>query len=375
MEDPSRRRVLLAGVAGVGAVAVVGGAAALIGNAHEAGAYDAAILDTWRHGFSFDPRLPATRRELVRYATLAANNHNTQPWRFRITDRSISVAPDPGRQLATVDPDNHHLFASLGCATENLVQAAAAFGLSATASFDAVVGGITIDLEKSAPVRSPLFEAIPQRQSTRSVFDGRAVPVEHLRLLEAAGTGDGVQLRLFTERKQLEDILAYLVAGNSAEMDDAAYIAELKAWLRFNDAEALETYDGLFSKASGNPTLPSWLGRLIFGLVVTKDGENKKYEAQLRSSSGVAVFISDKNEPASWSAAGRCSQRFALQATALGIRHCFINQPVEVPAVRGQFASYLGAGARRPDLVMRFGYAPELPRSLRRAVDQVLVPA
>jgi len=65
----------------------------------------------------------------------------------------------------------------------------------------------------------------------------------------------------------------------------------------------------------------------------------------------------------------------ALQATALGIRHCFINQPVEVPTVRGQFASYLGAGDRRPDLVMGFGYGSELPRSLRRAVDQVLLPS
>ena len=375
MEDPSRRRVLLVGLAGVGAVAVVGGGAALISNANEAGAYAAAVLDTWRHSDTFDQLLPTAQRELVRYATLAANSHNAQPWRFRVSDRSISVAPDLGRRLASVDPDNHHLFASLGCATENLVQAAAAFGLRATASFDAAAGGINVDLEKSPPIRSPLFEAIPRRQSTRSVFDGRAAPIEHLRLLEAAGNGDGVQLRLFTERKQLEDILAYLVAGNSAQMGDAAYIAELKAWLRFNYAEALETGDGLFSKASGNPTLPSWLGRLIFGLVVTKNGENKKCEAQLRSSSGVAVFISDKNEPASWSAAGRCSQRFALQATALGIRHCFVNQPVEVPAVRGQFANYVGAGARRPDLVMRFGYAPELPRSLRRAVDQVLLPA
>ena len=373
MKEPSRRRILLGELAG--AVAVVGGGAALIGSAHAAGAYDAAVLDTWRHSDRFDPPLPAAQRELVRYATLAANNHNVQPWRFRLSDRSISMAPDLGRRLAIVDPDNHHLFASLGCATENLVQAAAAFGLRATASFDAAAGGVNVELEKSPPVRSPLFEAIPLRQSTRSVFDGRAVPVEHLQLLEAAGNGDGVQLRLFTERKQLEDILAYLIAGNSAEMDDAAYVAELKTWLRFNDAEALATDDGLFSKTSGNPTLPSWLGRLIFGLIVTKDGENKKCETQLRSSSGVAVFISDKNEPASWSAAGRCSQRFALQATALGIRHCFINQPVEVPAVRGQFASYLGAGARRPDLVMRFGYAPELPRSLRRAVDQVLLPA
>jgi len=219
------------------------------------------------------------QRGLVRYATLAANSHNSQPWRFRLSDRSISVAPDFGRRLASVDPDNHHLFASLGCATENLVQAAAAFGLRATASFDAAAGGMNVDLEKSPRARSPLFEAIPRRQSTRSVFDGRAVPAEHLRLLETVGNADGVQLQLFTERKQLEDILAYLVAGNSAEMDDADYNAELKAWLRFNYAEVLEADDGLFSKCSDNPTLPSWLGRLIFSLVVTKDGENKKCEA------------------------------------------------------------------------------------------------
>ena len=364
--------MFLGGLAAAGAVAVVGGGGAWIGNAHEARVYEAAAVDTWRHSDSFDLPLPTAQRELVRYATLAANNHNVQPWRFSLSNRSIAVAPDLTRGLASVDPDNHHLFASLGGATENLIQAAQAFGLRATASFDAVAGGANVDLEKSPPTRSPLFEAIPRRQSTRSLFDGRAVPVEHLRLLEAAGNGDGVQLQIYTERRQIEDILAYLVAGNSAEMDDARYIAELKAWLRFNYAEALETNDGLFSLASGNPTLPSWLGRLIFGLVVTKDGENKKYEAQLRSSSGVAVFISDKNEPAYWSAAGRGSQRFALQATALGIRHCFINQPVEVPAVRGQFASYLGVGARRPDLVMRFGYGSELPRSLRRSVDHVL---
>ena len=373
MEAYSRRGILLAGLAGAGSVAV-GGGVILIGNEREAGVYDAAVKDTWRHSGAFDAPRPAAQRELVRYATLAANSHNTQPWRFRLSDWAISIAPDLARRLAVVDPDNHHLFASLGCATENLVQAAAAFGLRATTSFDAAAGGMNIDLEKSPTLRSSLFEAIPQRQSTRSLFDGRAVPAEQLRLLEAAGSGEGVQLRLFTERKQLEDILGYLIAGNSAQMDDAAYIAELKTWLRFNYAEALKTDDGLFSKASGAPTLPSWLGRLLFNFIVSKNSENKKYEGQLRSSSGVAVFVSDKNEPAFWSAAGRCSQRFALQATALGIRHCYINQPVEVPAVRGQFASYLGVGDRRPDLVMRFGYAPELPRSLRRAVDQVLIP-
>ena len=129
----------------------------------------------------------------------------------------------------------------------------------------------------------------------------------------------------------------------------------------------------MFSKSSGNPVLPDWIGRLILNLVFTKEAENRNYESQLRSSAGVAVFVSDKNEPAYWAEAGRCSQRFALQATALQLRHAFINQPVEVPAVRGQFATYLGIGDRRPDLVMRFGYGPELPRSLRRPVEHVIL--
>ena len=84
-----------------------------------------------------------------------------------------------------------------------------------------------------------------------------------------------MELLLFTDRKQIETFSALLIAGNSAQMDDAAFIAELKSWLRFNYAEALATDDGLFSLATGNPTLPSWLGRSLFSLIVTKDSREQ----------------------------------------------------------------------------------------------------
>jgi hypothetical protein len=369
------RRGFLAALAVGGGLVAIGGTTALVMNARGLSSYEDAINATWRHSDSTDLPLSSARKELVRYATLAANSHNTQPWQFRLSDRSILVLPDPGRGLRAVDPDDHHVFASLGCAVENMVQAARAFGLRAVPSYDVDARGIRVDLEAGPPERTDLFDAIPHRQSTRALYDGRSVTPEHLRLLEAAGNGDGVRMLLFTERQQREDILSYLVAGNSAQMDNAAFVEELKSWIRFSYGDALSTRDGLFSKSSGNPALPGWIGRLIFSQVFTKDGENSKYDNQLRSSAGVAVFVSDKDEPAYWAEAGRCCQRFALQATALQLRHAFINQPVEVSAVRGQFASYLGIGGRRPDLVMRFGYGPELPKSLRRPVEDVVLSA
>lgn len=367
------RRAFLTALAAGGGLIAIGGATAFVMNARDLSGYEEAVNATWRHSDSTDLPPSSAQRELVRYATLAANSHNTQPWQFRLSDRSILVLPDSRRRLPAVDPDDHHVFASLGCAVENMVQAARAFGLRAVPRYDPEGRGIRVDLEAAPPERTDLFDAIPHRQSTRTVYDGRSVPPEHLRLLEAAGNGQGVRMLLFTERKQREEILSYLVAGNSAQMDDVAFVEELKSWIRFSYGSALSTRDGLFSKSSGNPVLPDWIGRLILNLVFTKEAENRNYESQLRSSAGVAVFVSDKNEPAYWAEAGRCSQRFALQATALQLRHAFINQPVEVPAVRGQFATYLGIGDHRPDLVMRFGYGPELPRSLRRPVEHVIL--
>ena len=63
-------------------------------------------------------------KEIIHYATLAPSGHNTQPWKFSIKDNSILIYPDYSRRLSVVDPDDHALFISLGCALENLVIAA-----------------------------------------------------------------------------------------------------------------------------------------------------------------------------------------------------------------------------------------------------------
>jgi hypothetical protein len=125
------------------------------------GAYDKAVAEIWRpppHDVSNSLLL---RRELVRCASLAASSHNTQCWKFAVDEKSIAIFPDLGRRLAAVDPDDHHLFASLGCATENLIQAALANGLKGEASFESSPADVVkISLQPTQALESPLFKAI-----------------------------------------------------------------------------------------------------------------------------------------------------------------------------------------------------------------------
>ena len=339
----------------------------------DAEAYTAVAERTWRASSQVGTQGTSLARELIRYATLAPSSHNTQCWKFAFEDRSISILPDLSRRCPAVDPDDHHVFVTLGCAAENLVHAALAHGLKAEPSFDASSNGVSVSLAPTAAQASPLLNAIPARQSTRGDYDGTAISSVELGLLERAGSSAGVRVLLLTERPAMERVLEQVIQGNTSQMADPAFVAELKTWIRFNGAEAVRTGDGLYSAASGNPSIPTWIGDLAFGWFFTPNGENDKYARQIRSSAGIAVFVGQTADKAHWVEVGRCYERFALQATALGIRNAFLNQPVEVASVRPQFAAAVGLAGLRPDLVVRFGRGPTLPRSLRRPVQAVLV--
>ncbi len=335
--------------------------------------YAAVAERTWRLGSTNGFDGVALGKELVRYATLAPSSHNTQCWRFSVEEKAITILPDLSRRCPAVDPDDHHLFVSLGCAAENLIQAALAHGLRGDASFDAARDAIRVTLEPTKAQASALFKAIPERRCTRGDYDSKPLSSEDLVLLERAGTSNSVRMLVLTERGAIEQVLDYVVQGNTAQIADPAFMKELKTWIRFNGQDAVRTRDGLYSASSGSPSIPSWLGDLALGWFFTAKGETDKYTRQIRSSAGIAVFVGKTADKNHWVDVGRCYERFALQATALDVRNAFLNQPVEVRSVRPRFAAAIGLTDQRPDLVVRFGRGPTLPRSLRRPVQAVLV--
>jgi len=165
--------------------------------------YEAVATRIWRASESGGIEGSALRQELVRCATLAPSSHKPQCWKFALEAQAITIFPDLSQRCPAVGPDDHHVFVSLGCAAENLAQAALAHGLQVEARFDA--GEAThMALTPTAARRSPLFNAITSRQRTRGDYDGQPLSREELALLETAGTSNDVCMLLLTERPTME---------------------------------------------------------------------------------------------------------------------------------------------------------------------------
>ena len=287
--------------------------------------------------FEKDLTLPVQMRELVRYATLAANGHNTQPWKFAIEESAIEIYPDYTRRLSAVDPDHRELWISLGCALENIIIAARMTGYAPEIIYPDHAEFISVHLTADSPQVSPLFDAIPLRQNTRSEYDGQPIQNNDLDQLRALPREPGVELH-FTNKQDMETLLEYVNQGNLRQYADKTFLDELIDWLRFNKKESLASFDGLYTRCTGNPEVPRWLGQMF--VAGSKPQEQADTDAKkLRSSSGAVVITSQSEDKSSWVRTGQVYERLGLQLAVLGIKSAFLNQPIEVAEVRGQFQS------------------------------------
>ncbi len=326
--------------------------------------------------FTKEPTMSAQSKQLIRYAVLAPSGHNTQPWKFSIKEDVIRIFPDYSRRLPAVDPDDRELFISLGCALENLVVSARYAG------FDPEIDYFPTSDEESIVVRmkpssvkpdETLFKAIPVRQCTRNEYNGQPLPSEDMKKIEGLQKEAGVGTMIFTDPKEIEKLIEIVKEGDNIQMNDKAFVKELKSWIRFSDREALKTRDGLSSRAGGNPIAPQWLGNILMDFFAGGKSQGDKDRKMAMSSSGMILFVSEKSDKRAWVAVGRTWERYALTSTALAVKSAFLNQPAEIGSLAGRLQGYLSLGSSRPQLLARFGYSDFMPYSLRRPVEAVLV--
>lgn len=358
-----RRRTVLTGIS---ALAVLG-AAGYVGRVRAASQYaDAAAAAR----LPMDPAATGPERlaELVRMASLAPNSHNTQAWTFDPRPNGVLLAVDPSRRTPVVDPDDHHLFVSLGAALETLIIAATAYGLTARPDV-AADGTVRLTFADGADA-SKLLPQITRRQSHRGLYDGTPLTDADRDALRAA---DGA-IRLIEDAPTRTALRDLTVLACGAQMAGDAYRAELKSWLRFSQGAALDTGDGLFSGCSGNPALPQFVGEGLFGLLVTAKGQAAAIGEQMDSAPALALLVTDPDTPAGRIDTGRRLQRIGLAAAEHGLAMAHVNPALEDPASRAEVARIAGVTSGRPSLLLRLGRASSpMPYSLRRPTAQTLL--
>ena len=311
---------------------------------------------------------------IVRYASKAPSGHNTQPWKFHITDDTITILPDLSKVLPIVDGDNRELFISLGCATENLCIAANYLGYESH-TIESGTKGITIQLTKNhGMIEDPLFYQIEKRQSNRSIYSSERIPNEVFKQLQTIKKENHIQLYSAEIGTPLANILTeYIKKGNELQMNDITFKNELLTWMRFNKKQIEATKDGLSYQVFGNPSLPKLVSKFIVNLFLKPSVQNKSDMKKIASSSHLILFTTRLNSLEEWIDLGSTLQRFLLKATESGIACAFLNQPCEVEALSKELQRILPINNEYPTLIIRIGYSKALPYSPRKEITGLLI--
>ena len=290
--------------------------------------------------------------QIASYASKAPSGHNTQPWKFHITDSTITVLPNLDVALPVVDRNNRELFISLGCAVENLCIAASYFGYT-THIIECSIEAIILELTKNAlTIEDSLFHQIEKRQTNRNIYNGNKISDGILQQLQSIPKENGIQF-YFTEINTpfANTITQYIMKGNEIQMADIAFKNELLSWMRFNKKQVEATHNGLSYLVFGNPPLPRILARPIVSLFLKPNAQNKSDRKKIDSSSHFVVCATQRDTIEEWINLGRTLQRFLLKVTEIGISYAFLNQPCEVAALAFDLREKLPVNKEHPTLI------------------------
>lgn len=311
--------------------------------------------------------------KILKYAAKAPSGHNTQPWIFKAGKDSLTILPDFSRALPVVDPDNHALYISLGCALENLIIAANEFNFKTVTEFigDERQPQMVVKLSPAAITdKSGLFGYIVKRQVTRREFRPEKVPASLLN--ELFEKTERVHVKLFLSEDEIDSLTPYINEANSLQFGNREFVNELVSWLRFSQKEVMTKGDGIWSASMGLPNTGRFIGKFTMKNFVSARSEEKRLKKVIGASAGFALFMVEKNDPVHWIRLGQAFQRFGLMATKNNICHAHLNMPCEELQVREKLIRDFSLLDKTPLLLIRFGYSDPMPYSFRRNLSNLL---
>jgi len=305
---------------------------------------------------------------LVEAAVLAPSSHNTQPWIFAIVEGQVELWADRTRALPVNDAEDRELTISCGAALLNLRVAAAGENLVANAAIlpdrrePDLLARVAFTPTSARPRDSALAKYITRRRTYRQRFAVRPVPDEALAAIAAAASREGAWFRALQTDAQREGTALLVAEGDAAQWANPHWRRELASWMH-----PRRRGEGLTVPGLAQPIAQAVVRTFDMGKGVGARDRQLADESPL-----LAVLGTPGDSPADWLAAGQALERALLTAVAHGLQASYLNQPVQVPALRPRLRKLLGQTGH-PQLLLRLGVPQRrLPASPRRPVSAVI---
>ncbi|MFI5719523.1 Acg family FMN-binding oxidoreductase [Nocardia sp. NPDC051750] len=318
------------------------------------------------------PDTEAVRAALA-LAVRAPSVHNTQPWQWRVGDRTVHLYADDSRRLPHTDPDGRDEILSCGVALHHFRVAARSMG------WRTIVHRLpnpadpahlaAIEFARATPTADDeeLARAINRRHTDRRRVSARETPAGDLATLAAAATEQGADIREITADADRPVLVAAFARAAEKHRTDPDYRAELSMWSGHHAAP-----DGVPAR-NAVPVAADPLTREFAGATLRESGVREMTEG-----GSLLLIHTDSDDRLSRLRAGEAGSAVLLTATMLGMATCPMTEPFELPDTREMVRGRVLEDIGYPQLVVRIGSAPagadDIPVSPRRPLDEVIGP-
>jgi nitroreductase len=315
---------------------------------------------------------------LLRFAILAPSSHNSQPWKFDVTENSIGLFADRNRRLKDSDKNDRQLFISLGCAITNILVAVDYYGLKAAVTYmpdlndDAYAARIDFSFEgKNVPsAKNHLIFSIPQRVNNRNRYT--AVMPNETFLSEINKLQDeSLTIMRISDRSHRERLAEVALAAGVFAMEDTYFRRELSHYVKSN---MTRSHVGMPAFGMGIPTPVSFFAPRMIRFFNMNKISFKNDEKLLKEFTPMFCVIATRDDGAmAWIKAGEAYERISLFACRSGLSTAVWAAPIQIGQYYRDLQSILGTEFR-PQMFFRVGYAQKMtPHSPRIPVERLLI--
>ena len=297
---------------------------------------------------------------LLRFAVLAPSSHNSQPWRFEVSDSQIKIYADMARSLPASDKNDRQLHISLGCAIENILTAAEYYGyvvqvkLFPETADDTYIANIVFTELASyvRPSHHNIF-TIPKRHANRTKYDNRLPEEDFIARVKSFASAT-TQIHFITDKAKKDAIAGVVIEAGIAAMRDSGFRRELSRYIKNNYTSSPV---GMPLYGCGVPGPISLIAPFMMKHINMNKVNAKTDVDILKNHTPAVLIIATRDDTKKeWLEAGILYERIALEAEHRGMSTAPSAAAIQIGEFYKKLQEILQT-TYRPQFFARLGYA------------------